>query len=79
MAYIPETMTYEGANRLARTIDTYWFRQGRHEFKTRVVRQDFANPDMRPIYAVRSNITFDEHGYPVAKKEPRLLLDSYPE
>jgi hypothetical protein len=61
--------THEGAGRLKRTIESYWAKRGLFP-AVRVERERYptGQTEQRPIFVVRSDLAFDERGFPYVKR-----------
>lgn len=58
----PDYMNFQGAKRLRAKIEAYWNKRGVYPI-VRVVAEAGVK-DGQNLYVVRSNIRFDEKGYP---------------
>lgn len=66
MTDYPDTLSYPNAMKLKMKIEDFWWKRGLQP-KIKVVIQE--KEGQRPIYVIRSNITFDERGYPTLIRE----------
>lgn len=54
---VDDTLTYEGAARLARKILDYWHKRGRYPQVRVETQAPPGSSDQKPIFVVRSNMT----------------------
>lgn len=61
-------LDYNGASFLANRIRAYWEARGLYP-TTRIVKQYFVKrTEDKPMYVVRSDLAFDDHGFPYVKR-----------
>ncbi len=61
MLYI-DHLSYQGAMRLKHIIEKVWERRGK--FPAVRVEKQYPHADAAPIYVIRSDLAFDERGFP---------------